>query len=154
MRPLISFLLLFSLNAVNAANVTCIPIKMNIQNKNMILTGPDKSSVSKIYFFKNTGKEGIWIDHPSSHNMNAGWSSYLRAGNWSAFLLNRKDFAMSCALIEPGKVEYLDCSKRVTVCAPKEVAFKKNPKGTYWLVEDKSWEEMVKVVEKKGINLK
>jgi hypothetical protein len=150
------FILVFGLlQVVNAASkVACIPMKLMEKNKNIILAGPEKSAPSPIYFFKNIGKQGIWLDHPSNRSMNAGWSSFVRTGNWSALLLNRKEFAISCAVIEPGKAENLDCTKVVTVCMPKEAAFKTMPKGTYWLAEDKAWDDIIKAVEKRGITLK
>lgn len=150
------FILAFGLSQIVSAAtpVSCVPVKMISENKNIMLAGPEKSAPSQIYFFKNTTKQAIWIDHPTNRSMNAGWSSYVRPGNWSAFLLNRKAFAISCTVIQPGKVDTLECAKAISVCMPKQVTFKTSPKGTYWLAEDKSWEEIVKAVEKRGVTLK
>jgi hypothetical protein len=137
---------------VNAASAFyCNPAKIQTQNTNIILLGPEKSDSVQVYFIKNTGQQAVWLDHPSHKSMNAGWSSYLRPGNWSAFLLNRKDFMLNCSVIQPGKVSKLDCMQALSVCKPKEVTFKNPPKGTFWLVEDKSQDELIKMIDKKGM---
>lgn len=149
----ISFLLT-CISLAHSAAVSCVPAKVKVQNQNIILVGPNKSEPAQVYFLKNSSQQAIWIDHPVAHrSMSAGWSSYLRAGNWSAFLLNRKEFLISCSVIQPGKVVDLSCMKSLSVCTPKSATFKTPPKGAYWLVEDKSWDEMVKAVEKRGVGL-
>ncbi len=131
--------------------MTCNPVQVKMQNKSIILLGPEKSENPQIYFFKNSSKQAIWIDHPTHRSMSAGWSSYLRVDHWSAFLLTRKDFEITCSVIEPGKVENLSCVQALLVCSPSKVVFKNPPKDTYWLVEDKPWEELIKVVEKHAL---
>lgn len=149
-------ILLFSLSQLAQAETifTCVPVKMKSQNKNFILPGPTTAADAEVYFFKNSGKEGVWIDHPTKKSMSAGWSSYVRAGNWSSLLLNRKNFEISCKVIHPGNVESLDCAQAIEVCMPKEVTFKTPPKGTYWLAEDKPWSDIVKDVTRRGVTLK
>jgi hypothetical protein len=89
--------------------------------------------------------------HPS---VSAGWSSYLRNGNSSAIWVNRKNFNLSCAVIQPGKLEYLDCAKVISICEPKEVVYQSSRKGTYWLVEDKPWDDLIKLLGKRGVEIK
>ncbi len=133
----------------------CVPLEIKSENKEIVLPGPDQPRTSKIYFFKNLTDKSIWIDHPVLHpSMSAGWSSYLRAHNSSALLVNRKNFNISCAVIKPGKLEYLDCAKSIAVCAPKEMTYKTSRKGTYWLAEDKPWDDLVKAVSKRGVEMK
>ena len=142
-------------NAIGAADFHCVPLEMKSENKEIVLTGPDQPKTSKIYFFKNLTKQSIWLDHPVLHpSVSAGWSSYLRAGNASALVANRKNFNLSCAVIKPGKVEYLDCAKAISICALKETAFKSTRKGTYWLVEDKLWDDLIKALIKRGVEIK
>ena len=147
---------ILSLASVAQAEVkfSCNPIKLQSQDKNIILAGPDSSGVAQVYFFKNTGTQGVWIDHPTHRTANAGWSSYVRTGHWSAFLLNRKNFEISCSVIQPGKVDNLNCANVISVCTPKEVSFKTPPKGSYWLAEDKSWDDIVKDVTRRGVAIK
>ncbi|HSW69602.1 MAG TPA: hypothetical protein VLI69_05580 [Gammaproteobacteria bacterium] len=146
--------LAISLN-VMAEEDLCVPLDMQSENKEIVLPGPDQTHASQIYFFKNLTEKSIWLDHPVLHpSASAGWSSYLRAGHASAILVNRKNFNLNCAVIKPGKVEYLDCAKAISVCMPKEMTLKSARKGTYWLVEDKSWDDLMKALAKRGLELK
>jgi hypothetical protein len=141
-------------NNVHAGSMSlCTLAKIKVQNKNILLPAVD--GVKKVYFIQNVQAKGLWIDHPVAHpSASAGWSSYVRAGNWSALVVDRKDFAISCAVIQPGKVEYQDCIHAISVCSPKEVLFKSTTKGTYWLAEDKPLDELIKVASKRGVTIK
>lgn len=149
----VCILLVFSFLSLNVFADNCVPVKPKMHDKNMVFSYAGEKDSGQVYFFHNTSTQGIWMDHPSNHAMNAGWSSYVRAGNWSAFLLNRKNFEISCATIQPGQVNYLDCSKIISVCSPSNSSFKAPVKGSFWLAEDKSWDELMKIVSKRGVSL-
>ncbi len=153
---LASALVLFSLsfNAF-ATQVSCTPMAIKSQNKVIVLPGPaDDTNATTVYFFKNTTSQSIWIDHPvEKASASAGWSSYLRPGNSSALLVNRKNFSISCDVIKPGHVVTLDCEKSVSICTVKQVTVSAKRKGTYWLVEDKSWDELLSALKKRGIQI-
>lgn len=153
MRHIITCLLLIFSTSVLAAE-TCIPVKPQMHDKNLLISYTGSKDSAEVYFFKNISQQGVWLDHPTNKEMKAGWSTYLQANNWSSFLLNRKNFELSCATIEPGKVDYLDCSKVISVCKPQSVSFKAPPKSTFWLVEDKAWDELLKLLEKRGVTVK
>ncbi|EKD73984.1 MAG: hypothetical protein ACD_45C00118G0005 [uncultured bacterium] len=149
------FLMLHSLAVLAVEQVICEPVMLKSQNKNIVLPGVEQSRMMQVYFFKNISAHSIWLDHPEHRSANAGWSSYLRPGHSSALLVNRKNFSMSCAVIKPGKVEYLDCAKEIILCTPKEVTMTTKPrKGTYWLVEDKAWDDLIKSLAKRGVEIK
>ena len=135
--------------SAEAAVISCPPVTLVTQNQQLILNSADTPTV---YFLKNITAQGIWIDHPiQHHSASAGWSSYLQTGNWSTLLVNRKNFAISCAAIEPGKVKYLNCSKVLSVCSPKITPpSSSEQKGTYWVAEDLKWDVLLKKVEKRG----
>lgn len=149
---LLVFLLAIS-NAVQAAStVTCVPVTLKSIDKNIILLGDDKPHATQIYFMKNISKQSLWLDHPvERRSANAGWSSYFQPGKWSVLLTNRKEFVLSCAVIQPGKVDYQACEKVITVCASPQVVFDSKRKGSYWLAEDKSWEDLLVALEKRGV---
>lgn len=135
-----------------ANNQACgaVPTK-KVGNDIVLLTSPPPKT-SWIYFFKNKSNKSIFVDHPSSKGASAGWSSYLRAGHWSALALNKSNFTIHCSTIEPGKVITLDCSNVLTVCMPKNQTTKSALKGNFWLTEDKPWETFVKILEGRGVN--
>ncbi len=141
--------------AITDNKILCASLALKSQDKNISLPGVDESRTPKIYFLKNISQKSLWLDHPVEHvAASAGWSSYLRPGNSSALLVNRKNFTISCAVISPGKVDYLDCEKAIAVCVPKQATMTTNRKGVYWLAEDQSAEELLKTLEKRGVKVK
>lgn len=130
---------------------SCQPLKLKSQNKNIMLDGSESVS-SQIYLIQNHSDKSIWLDHPAKRtSASAGWSSYLRPGDWSAMLVDKKGFSLSCAVIAPGKVENLDCEQALAVCKPPHLVYTPSRKGSFWLVEGKSWKELLNTLEKKGV---
>jgi hypothetical protein len=131
----------------------CVPVKLKTQGNYIILPGPDQARTGKLYFFKNVSQQSLWLDHPVGRvSASAGWSSYLRTGNWAAMMLTRKNFAVSCSVINPGKVDELECVKAISVCVAKSTDTVPNQKSTYWLAEDKSWDDLVKAMTRRGVH--
>ncbi len=131
----------------------CHPIKPASHQDSLILEGDAKTG--KLYLIHNMSQKSIWLDQASKHvSASAGWSSYLRPGNWAALVLNRKDFPLTCSVIQPGQVATLNCATALSVCEPQHVSLQSIHKGSYWVVEDKSWDVVVKALEKKGISQK
>ncbi|MEO8402209.1 MAG: hypothetical protein ABI597_10515 [Gammaproteobacteria bacterium] len=155
-RAIIVALVFTSVSAFAAGDQKCSPVEMTSQNNNLILSGVDQKHQSQVYIFKNLSSHSIWLDHPvEKRSSSAGWSSYLRVGNSSALMVNRKNFSISCEVIKPGKVDTLDCAKVISVCAPNHIEIlKTDKKGTYWLAENQSWDELVVALEKRGVKLK
>jgi len=146
-----SIVFAFFFNVANAApsGLSCTPAVVKVEGKNIILPGPTQEKTAQVYFFNNISKKSLWLDHPIDKlSASAGWSSYFQPGNWSAMVVNRKDFTISCAQIEPGKVAYQECAKAIAICTPKQVDFDAKRKGSYWLVEDKSWDDFVVALKK------
>lgn len=133
--------------------LVCTPLALKSQNKDFNLPGVEKSHTKKIYLFKNISQQSLWLDHPTEHAASSSsLSSYLRVNNASALLVNRKKFNINCSAITPGDVVGLDCEKVVSVCELKQSEVNSSRKGTYWLVEDKSWVEVEKLLVKKGVH--
>ncbi|GEM_PF-2372272 len=134
-----------------ASDLRCLPGPIKTQNKNIVLPGSDENH-PVVYFLHNISKQSIWVDHPSDKKgtAHAGWSSYIQPDKWSALLLNRKGFAISCGVIEPGKVIYQNCASVLSVCTtPLTVNAKR--KGSYWLVENEIWDNVMPALEKRGV---
>jgi hypothetical protein len=155
MRIPFAIILLFTtwLSTAFANPSDCIPVPLTVQEKNITLPGAQDAKTPVVYFFQNKSLQSVWIDHPdqSRRGVSAGWASYLRPGNWSALVLNKKNFSVSCSMIQPGKVEALDCSKTLSICQPQNITSPKPFQGNSWLAEDKKWEAFVKLLQKKNI---
>lgn len=157
-RYILYFFVLFLLllkGAMADTKENCPAVDMTIDNDNVVLTqSPHSKTSTQIYFIQNKSKNSIFIDHVSDNpGASAGWSTYLRSGNWAVLALNKKTFAIHCAMIQPGKVVALNCQDTITVCTPPHLTINKKIKGNYWLAEDKPWESVVKILEKKGIQI-
>ena len=143
------FLLFFLLSSFvwSAETLTCTPLKLKIQNKTILLPDVEKDRPSQVYVVHNISPNSLWLDHPTERKgMSAGWSSYIQPNKWSAIVLNRKDFAISCAVIQPGKVDEEECAKAVKVCHAENMTVTSKRKGSYWLVEDKTWNELTQAL--------
>ncbi|RDI44553.1 hypothetical protein [Aquicella lusitana] len=139
------------LAAPSKRTISCA--RKNIQFKhNEVVLNTRGSASPKVYFIKNISKYGIWLnryqsDRSKSAGASAGWSSFLKPGNWSALLLSEKNFTMGCSIVGPGKITYLKCKKVIQVC---ESSLHAEPDaGSYWAVENKKWDDFLKEVLKK-----
>lgn len=153
MRFILSIVLLIGMHTAFAKEFPCTSIPFSVQNNIFILPGASKQNRIQIYFFQNKSHQGIWLDHPQEKNpgMSAGWSSYIRPHNWSAIIINKSNFALSCASIQPGKVVYLDCSKVLGVCTPGHIILNKKMNGNSWLAEDKDWDSFLRTLQRRGV---
>lgn len=134
--------------------ISCTPVKIKIENNTILFPDVLQSKTSQIYFFKNNSLQSIFIDRVNKNpGASAGWSTYLRPGNWAALAINQKNFAISCVMVRPGKVIPLNCSRTLFVCTPQNVVTRTPLKGNYWLAEDKSWEGLLKLLRKKNIKI-
>lgn len=140
-----------AVSAKPAKQIVCKPMTVKPQNQAVLLSG--SAQTGSMYLIHNISQKSIWLDHADKRaSASAGWSSYLRPGNWAALFLNRKDFTLSCSVISPGKVETLNCAEALSLCEPQSLTLKSNHKNSYWVVEDKSWDDMIKAFAKKGVN--
>lgn len=136
--------------AANKEPCTTVPFKKDNNDIILLMTPPPKTSI--VYLFKNQSNKSVFIEHPTGgKGAGAGWSSFLRPGNWGAIVVNKKDFSLHCTTVEPGKLVVMDCTKTIYACTPKNLSTPSKLKGNYWLVEDKPWEALVKTLTRKGM---
>lgn len=132
----------------------CSPIQAKPQAQNMLIENKSADNTSQVYLLKNTSTKSLWIDHPVKNpSASAGWSSYLRPGNGAALLLDKKEFSLSCSVIAPGKVIAMNCVDAISLCVMNKGQKNSHRKGSYWLVEDKPWSDLVKLFLK-PVNVK
>ncbi|MCD6039422.1 MAG: hypothetical protein K0S27_822 [Gammaproteobacteria bacterium] len=149
MRNSFLILCLILLGTPLAYAFSCAPIKIQIENNNLILPGSPQAGASQLFFFKNNSPQSLFIDRANKNSStNVGWSTYLRPGNWAALALHQKNITISCVMVQPGKVIPLNCSRTLFVCASPQPMISPPSKRTTWLIEDKSWEELAKKIVK------
>ena len=131
----------------NSSAVSCLPVRGYVQHKMLVLNSDMKTSATKLYFIKNVSNKRLWLNHPQGKNPHtgAGWATKLQPGHWSALLLSDKGFTLDCSILGARKVNYLNCSKVIKICQANQLDVVEEP-GNYWVVENKSWGEMVKAV--------
>ncbi len=133
------------------ATENCTPLHFTVENNDMVLEGNPKTA-TQVFFFHNKSEKSLFLDRGGDNpGASAGWSTYLRPDNWSVLLLNKKTFTVHCTRIEPGNVITLSCKDMIEVCTPPTLTLNKKFKGNFWLVEDKSFENVAKILERKGI---
>jgi hypothetical protein len=74
----------------------------------------DKPQLVMIHNLSNTD---LWITHTVSNTtQNAGWSSHLQTGNWSALILQNKPYVLNCIESKPGHEQLVACSSVIGAC--------------------------------------
>lgn len=137
----------------SAPKMACTPVKVKVVDHNLVLDVPASSlATGQLYFLKNASQQSIWLDKLNKKaSASAGWSSYLRPNNWSALLVDKKEFTLSCAVIKPGNVDYVNCGQAISVCTPAHVTLTTSRKGGFWVAEDLPWDVFVKMLSKRGV---
>lgn len=107
-----------------------------------------------IVMIHNLSKVDLWITHPvSESNANAGWSSRLQGGNWSALALDKKSFELSCIESRPGHEQQVPCAGLLAACEWVPVTTPKTESGTFWAGEDMALSALTAHVGSRGFVL-
>jgi hypothetical protein len=146
----LSIILCFSIcvdaTALDAA--WCRPIVSDAKTNELSLNTESKTSV---YLLQNISDHSVWIDHQSHKTANAGWASYIRAGKWSALMLNRKDFTLTCAQITPGAVNHLNCATTISVCQVDPKYTKSRSTKSFWISEDVDYATLLQNAKRRKV---
>lgn len=137
------FFILFISSSFAADSIAFSPAKTSSQGNKVVILNEG----TKIYLIHNVSAKSIWIDHPTKkQSASAGWASFITPGNWSALLIDKKNFIISCSQIKPGEVVDLNCNNTIAVFL---YPISTQKKGTYWLVENKSYNDLLKLLSHK-----
>lgn len=92
-----------------------------------------------LVLLRNVSKDELIINHVVVHpSASAGWSSYLRPGNYSALMVSQPRFSLICHKMDDGKYIPVSCNKVITTCYFSHFRDEqKVANGTFWVVEDK-----------------
>ncbi len=125
--------------------------KVYTANLNYVLNKITPKQIPQVYFLKNKSKYMLVIDHVQKDaGAKAGWSSYLAPGKWSALAVSQTGFSVRCTISQQGKFYQGGCEKLLSVCQPMAGATI-NANGSYWVAENKSWQDFIKIMQEKGV---
>ena len=142
---------LFMLIATNVSAEEIFPkdCKAFVVQGEQVQLPPLKNAVVMLH---NLSNHDLWITHPSGEagGANAGWSSQLQAGNWSALAHSGKDFALNCIESMPGHEQQISCATVLAVCQWPNTQMPANTSGTFWAGENMSLSELMAYIERRG----
>lgn len=110
-----------------------------------------------VYVLHNTTKQPVYINHPADHpgTASAGWGSRIDAKQWSALMLNRPAFALTCQnSILNNKHSVVACKKVLQVYRFKPHHLAKNKQNSFWIGENQSLDKLLNTLHTRGINWK
>jgi hypothetical protein len=122
---------------------------------NLLVLHTAQKKQAELYLFsfssKTTGRNKLLLTHPHiSHGVSAGWDSPLQAGNSSAFLVNRPQFAIQCDYLGKNyQTTSVACAKVLQVCRFKASQVKSS--GTFWAAENQPLASIIQALKKRGI---
>jgi len=107
-----------------------------------------------LYLLHNTSSQRFYFDYGDHHGMDAGWSSWIAPKHWSAILINKPRFLLTCGQLFKTKagVKSLDCARLVTVYRVKP-ELPSHGLGTYWVAEDQPLATFYVAIKKRHIIL-
>jgi hypothetical protein len=134
----------------------CVSKDYEYKDNNLILEiNPTEQT---LYLFHNISDTDYWVNHPVTKDpgVSAGWASILNAGQWSALAIyqnsNSENFAISCETMgKDGALTYHNCQDVLRTCIVEKAEFKTGDKGSYWVAENKSLNDLVKEIKSRGI---
>ncbi|MFZ2314987.1 MAG: hypothetical protein WAW86_04920 [Gammaproteobacteria bacterium] len=137
-KLLIVMLGFISLNtsALELSDFDCSSDQVSANGLKLILNKKMSGNKPQVYAIKNTTDKDVELNHVKPGGMGAGWTSALSAGKWSALALTEKNFNLTCATDNKAT----KCENLLEVCHMKAVKIKAN--GSYWVAENKSWDEI------------
>ncbi|WP_370569064.1 hypothetical protein [Legionella sp. PL877] len=134
-------------NAETTIPASCKPVR--VQNETVVLSA-EKPLLIMIH---NLSKSDLWITHPVSEpGASAGWSSRLKAGNWSALALDKASFELSCIESKPGHEQQIPCAGAISVCR-WTVTMPAQTAGTFWAGEDMGLPALIEHLGGRGFEL-
>ncbi len=126
----------------------CNPLMIDDE---LVKISADKPSLVMIH---NVSVLDLWITHPvSDETANAGWSSHLQAGHWSALALEKGSFELSCIESRPGHEQQVPCKGLLAACQWMPVIQPKAATGTFWAGEDMTLASLKAYVGSRGFQL-
>ena len=123
----------------------------------LILNAKSNKKVTWVYVIENKSKKTIYINHPADHpgTASAGWGTRLDAQKWTAIMLDRPNFAITCQNGLTGNPQsVVACKKVLKVSRFKPHSNNTNKQGSYWIGENQSLDKLLQTLNVRGIGWK
>lgn len=132
----------------------CAGSGFSFSGKELILN-KGTGGVLNLYLIHNTSEDTIYMNHEVKNDpgAQAGWSTELGPGNWTAFSLDKVNFNFTCGKMVPGKFDQVSCGDELSACKFTNAEFSKSAKGSYWVSENKTLEETLATIKSRGITV-
>ena len=151
MKYIVSIILLLTAFHSCADEIFPPGCKPLVVSDELVTLSTEKPTLVMIH---NLSKLDLWITHPVTEaSANAGWSSRLQSGNWSALALDKKTFELSCIESRPGHEQQVPCAGLLAVCQWTKVKTPKSESGTFWAGEDLALSALTAHVGSRGFVL-
>lgn len=109
-----------------------------------------------VVMLHNLSENKIWLTHETQNaGAQAGWSSQLDNGKWSAlaFGQHKKKFKLSCIESRPGHEQQIPCADVLAVCKWPQSQFPEDKSGTFWAAENMDMLPLKAYLERMGFKL-
>ncbi|MDP3562306.1 MAG: hypothetical protein Q8R83_09045 [Legionellaceae bacterium] len=130
--------------------VGCIPL---LVSGDQAILSTEKPVVIMMH---NLSNADLWITHPvNDAGAQAGWSSQLESGKWSALALDgkEKNFALQCIESRPGHEQQISCADVLAICQWPKTQMPENTSGTFWAGENMEMLPLKAYLERRGFIL-
>ena len=137
MRVLVSFCFILLFSSVFAESTLpdgCQPLP--VQGDMFTV----KLKKKKLLYVHNILGMDLWLTFAGTNAAsNEGWSSRLQSENWSALVVDKEAFVLSCIESRPGHEQQVPCQGAIAICQWKGAKIPSDTKQTNYLAgEDMS----------------
>ncbi len=125
----------------------CTPYTVHGEN---VALSTNKPTIMMLHNLTNIK---IWVTHYTSNaGAQAGWSSMLDAGKWSALALSphKKQFKLTCIESQPGHEQPIACQDVLAVCEWENSHTPENKSGTFWAAENMEMKPLKAYLQRMG----
>ncbi len=151
----VSFILmatwLLMVNITYGDTVTCDHQAVSFVKQNAVLSN-SKPDQPALFILHNVAQQDFWLSHPvDPASASAGWGTFIKQNNWSAIMINSKDFTITCSKTAPGELQSLNCKDALTACQLQSANIPSNSAGNYWVIENSSYRDMLAALRKRRL---
>jgi hypothetical protein len=98
---------------------------------------------TSLFFVHNLSDMDLWVTHPVENtSASSDWSSRIQSQHWSALVVGKGPFALTCIESRPGHEQEIPCEGAIALCQWKGAKIPVGTQNTYWAGEDLTLAEL------------